>query len=364
VIRGVRATGGRRRLRSLAVLAPFTLAVLLSAGAGEPAGPAADVLRLCADPDNLPFSSAAPGERGLYVDLAEQVAARLGMRTEYAWWHTFYGKRAVRNTLLADQCDAFFGLPHDSDFMGRNLILTRPFLEVGWAIIAPARVSFSAVDELKNRRLAVVFGSMPQLLLATRGGFQTTTFRTDEEALAALGRGEVDAAFVWGPTAGYHNVKKLGSSHRVVLVDGEGLQWRATVAVRKDSQELRDRIDAALGVLGAEIRQLADRYGFPRGPVIGFASAAAAPTDAETIVAGRSAFNQHCSHCHSPNAMSPEPSRDLRRLRIRYGDSRAEVFFTTVTRGRPEKGMPPWNNLDAATLQRVWAFLDSVQTAE
>jgi hypothetical protein len=38
------------------------------------------------------------------------------------------------------------------------------------------------------------------------------------------------------------------------------------------------------------------------------------------------------------------------------------VFFATVTRGRPDKGMPPWNNLDAATLQRVWTFLDSVQT--
>jgi ABC-type amino acid transport substrate-binding protein len=340
------------------------LGVLLTVGEGEPASSqaGAGVLRLCADPDNLPFSSAAPGERGLYVDLAERVAAHLGMKTEYAWWHTFYGKRAVRNTLLADQCDAFFGLPHDADFMSRNLILTRPFLEVGWAIIAPPGVTFSHVDALKNRRLAVVFRSMPQLLLATRDGFQTTTFRTDEQALEALGRGEVEAAFVWGPTAGYHNRNKLGGSHRVVLVDGEGLQWRATVAVRKDSPELRDRIDGALGALQGEIRQLADRYGFPRGPVIGFAAGAAAPTDAETIVAGRSLFNQHCSHCHAPNAMSPEPSRDLRRLRLRYGASSAEVFFTTVTRGRPDKGMPPWNNLDAASLQRVWAFLDSVQT--
>ena len=62
------------------------LGVLLSAGEGEPASHerGARVLRLCADPDNLPFSSAAPGERGLYVDLAELVAAKLVTADETA----------------------------------------------------------------------------------------------------------------------------------------------------------------------------------------------------------------------------------------------------------------------------------------
>jgi polar amino acid transport system substrate-binding protein len=362
VIRDARATGGRARLRSLAALLCVSLAVILPAAAGEPAAPEPGVLRLCADPDNLPFSSAAAGERGLYVDIAELVAARLGMTTEYVWWHTFYGKRAIRNTLLADRCEAFVGLPHDSDFMGRALILTRPFLDVGWAIIAPPTLSFAGVEELKPRRLAVVFRSMPQLLLAVRGGFQTTTFRTDEEALEALGRGEVDAAFVWGPTAGYHNLKKLGGAYRAVPVAGEGLQWRATVALRKGQETLRDRIDEALAVLQPDVRRLADRYGFPHGAAMPLAASAPVDDRAEVIAAGRSAFNQHCSHCHAPNAMSPEPSRDLRRLRLRYGAASQEVFFATVTRGRPDKGMPPWNNLDAATLQRVWTFLDSVQT--
>lgn len=356
-----RATGGAG-LRSLASLLCLTLVTLVGAPAGEPAGSDSGPLRFCADPDNLPFSSAAAGERGLYVDIAERIAARLGMTTEYVWWHTFYGKRAVRNTLLADRCEAFIGLPHDSDFMGRALIRTRPFVDVGWAIMTPPALSVAAIDDLKSRRVAVIFRSMPQLLLAVRGGFQTTTFRTDEEALEALARGEVEAAFVWGPTAGYHNLKKLGGAYRVVPVAGEGLQWRATVALRKGQEPLRDRIDAALATLQPEIRRLADQYGFPHGATIGLA--ASAPTDerADMIAAGRSAFNQHCSHCHAPNAMSPEPSRDLRRLRLRYGAATQEVFFATVTRGRPDKGMPPWNNLDPATLQRVWTFLDSVQT--
>jgi polar amino acid transport system substrate-binding protein len=372
------------RLRPLAVLVPFALGVLAGGGVAEPAshGARVGVLRVCADPDNLPFSrDAAEGERGLYVDLAELVASRLGVGTEYTWAHTFYGKRVVRATLLADRCDAFFGLPSDGDFMGHSLSFTRPFLDVGWAVVVPAAVALARVDELKTRRVGVVFRSMPQLLLAASGGFQTTAFRTDEDALAALGRGEVDAAFVWGPVAGYHNLRTLGGAYRVVPVDGEGLQWRAAVAVRKGHEGLRDRIDEALMALKPEIAGLAARYGFPRGPAIGLvagtpppgrppgttavASAAASPPaapDPAAIAAGRSVFNQHCSHCHAPNAMSPEPSRDLRRLRLRYGASTAEVFFAIVTRGRPDKGMPPWTHLDRATLERVWAFLDSVQT--
>jgi hypothetical protein len=64
----------------------------------------------------------------------------------------------------------------------------------------------------------------------------------------------------------------------------------------------------------------------------------------------------------APNAVSPEPSRDLRRLRIPYGPSTPEIFFATVSHGRPDKGMPEWSQLGRASLERVWAFLDSVQS--
>jgi ABC-type amino acid transport substrate-binding protein len=334
--------------------------IALGAVAGEAAS-AQDVLRLCGDPDNLPFSRAGDGERGVYVEVAERVAAKLDLRTEYVWWHTLYGKRAVRNTLLADRCDAFIGVPYAADFMSRDLIVTRPFLDVAWAIIAPPDLAFSAVDDLKPRRLAVVFRSTAQLVLAARGGFQTVTFRTDEAALAALAAGEVDAAFVWGPLAGYYNRDKLGGAYRVIPVAGEGLQWRAAVALRKGREVLRDRIDEALAALAPEIRRVASDYGFPSGRAIEL-EARVTPAGVDAVAAGRSLFNQHCSHCHAPNAMSPEPSRDLRRLRLRYGAVAAEVFYTTVTRGRPDKGMPTWSQLDSGAVQRLWMFVESVQT--
>src|SRR3989442_15432284 len=68
------------------------------------------MLRLFADPDNLPFSSASGPERGFYLDVGALLAARLGMTTDVVWWRSFYGARAGRNTLLADTCDPYGGL--------------------------------------------------------------------------------------------------------------------------------------------------------------------------------------------------------------------------------------------------------------
>jgi polar amino acid transport system substrate-binding protein len=347
------------------------LAALAWAALPPPAGAARDALRVCADPDNLPFSSEGPGDRGLYVELAELVAARLQVRTEYTWWRTYFGRRSVRSTLLADRCDVFFGLPADGGFMGRSLAMTAPFLDVGYAIITSPALSFSRPAELRHRRVAVAFASLPQLLLAQRG-FQAVTYREEEQALEALGRGDVDAAFVWGPKAGYYNLTRLGGQHRVVPIGGEGLQWRAAVAVRKADEPLRQRLEKTLGELGPDIRALAVKYGFPSAAPIPLdaqppgsgASSVHNPfrDDAAALAAGKSLFNQRCAHCHGPNAFNPEPSRDLRRLRIRHGDARAQIFFATVAGGRPAAGMPVWGDqLDADAIWKMWVFVESVQ---
>jgi ABC-type amino acid transport substrate-binding protein len=348
-------------------------ALLLGLWAAPPAAPVAR-LRVCADPDNLPFSSERGAERGLYVELAELVAARLGAPAEYFWWRSYFGKRTVRNTLLSDECDAYFGLPYDRSFMSQSVALTRPFLDMGYAVIAPRPPGVSAVDDLKGRRVAVQFASTPQMLLSERGGYELVTFREPEAALDALARREVDAALVWGPVAGYFNKQKLGGAYQVSPVAGAGMQWQAAVGVRKREESLRAAIDGELAQLAPEIARLAAKYGFPTGPAIGFERVAsnrapAPPADnraptfgADTVRLGRGLFNQHCAHCHAPNAVSPEPSRDLRRLRARYGDKMQEVTVAAMKEGRPTKGMPTWGDvLNADAIGKILIFLESVQ---
>jgi ABC-type amino acid transport substrate-binding protein len=351
--------------------------VALTVWAARPgAAVPADTLRVCADPDNLPFSRAEGPERGLYVELAELVAGRLGLRSEYAWFLSHYGRRAVRSTLLADRCDAYFGLPDDADFMGRSVIRTRPFLDVGYALIGPRPLAVSSLNDVKGRRVAVQYGTPPQLLLATRPGFTAVTFKLAEEAMEALHRGEADVAFLWGPTAGYVNKRRLGDAYALVPIAGEGLQWHVAVGVRKGQDSLKADLDRVLDQLGPEIKTLADKYGFPLGRPVNLdgqggglvpselgAGAAGSPASGESIVrVGRSLFNQHCSHCHAPNAMSPEPARDLRRLALRYGSRMRETAYATITVGRVDKGMPAWKDLlGEEGIRNVIGFLESVQ---
>lgn len=368
--------------------------VALTASAALPGTAiSADTLRVCADPDNLPFSRAEGPDRGLYVELAELVAGRLGLRSEYAWFPSNYGRRAVRNTLLADRCDAYFGLPGDAEFMDRSVIRTRPFLGVGYAVIGPRPLALSSLDDIKGRRVAVQYGTTPQLLLAIRPGFRTVTFKLAEEAMEALARGEADVAFLWGPTAGYFNKTRLGGAYAIVPMAGEGLQWQAAVGVRKGQDSLKVDLDRVLDQLKPEITTLADKYGFPLGrPVnvdgqrgmlrppergvgalqlVQLQEGATRPTPSAGVSSstvdglirlGRSLFNQHCSHCHAPNAMSPEPTRDLRRLTLRYGSRMRETAYATITIGRVDKGMPAWKDLlGEEGIQNVLEFLESVQ---
>jgi len=83
----------------------------------------------------------------------------------------------------------------------------------------------------------------------------------------------------------------------------------------------------------------------------------------EIVPEGNSLFNQFCSHCHGPNAEQGERPRDLRRLRIRYGDDAIAVFYKTINNGRMEKGMPVWKGiLTDETLWKIYTFLSSIQT--
>ena len=83
----------------------------------------------------------------------------------------------------------------------------------------------------------------------------------------------------------------------------------------------------------------------------------------EVVPEGKSLFNQYCSHCHGPDAVQGERPRDLRRLQIRYRDDAIAVFYTTISNGRMDKGMPVWKGvLSEEIIWKIYTFLASVQT--
>ena len=388
----------------------FAFAAALAAGALVAPAAGAEPLRVCADPDNLPFSKSEGPERGMYVELAELVGKQLNQPVEYTWYYTQMQRRALRNTIMQDACDAVFALPAGPDYKARGLRKTQAFLEVGYAIVAAPGFSFNKLDDLKSKRLAVQYGSTPQIFLSTLDGFDTTTFRSADEALSALAKGEVDAAFLWGPVAGYENKKRWDNRWRVTPVAGHDLSGAVAVAVRTQKEALAADIDRALAELKPQIAELADKYGFPRQTPVTLAMAraaprasvvtvpsslwmtasetapakksgakaavtasaasaaptvtaeAAAPELSEAAQAGRVQFNDRCSHCHGTDGFSPVRERNLRFLKARYSDKWQETAITTMKNGRSDAGMPAWKDiLKESDIQQLVTFLVSIQ---
>jgi ABC-type amino acid transport substrate-binding protein/mono/diheme cytochrome c family protein len=357
--------------------------VLAAAAAADERSP----LRVCADPDNLPFTGSGPHERGFYLELADIAASRMGTTAEPVFFPTGAGRRSLRPTLVERRCDVFFGLPYLNPEQG-PVALTRPFIELGYAVVLPTGGAFRSLDDLDGTSVGVQFASTAQTVLSTRDRVELATFRSVEEAIDALAGGKIASAVLWGPVAGYR-VAQRGLSERLKLVSvkGRGLRGQAAAGVRRADTTLLERLDRTLAEMGPDILMLAARYHFPLDPPVDLAAASApvvaqtdsspepAPAlaektnpyrgDPEMVKPGRTLFNTHCSHCHSPNAQNPEPRTDLRRLNIRYREKVNEVFYATVTQGRPTKGMPPWGHvLDEQTIWKIKTFLESVQRSE
>lgn len=263
----------RVALRS-AVIA--TLAVL-----GGTPGEARD-LRVCADPNNLPFSNKA-GE-GFENRIAEIVAKDLGASVTYTWWAQRRG--FLRNTLNAGLCDVVPGLP-----VGTELTRpTAPLYRSGYAFVQRADAnSISSFDDPRLREMTIGvqmvgddgYNTPPAHALSRRG--MVTKVRgyalygdyskphPPSAIIDAVVSGEVETAVVWGPLAGYFAARQTPPL-QVTLVrppfDGARLPFAFDIAfaVRRDEDDgvFVQEIGGAIRRHRAEIDAILADYRIPR----------------------------------------------------------------------------------------------------
>ncbi len=169
-----------------------------------------DVLRVCADPRNLPFSNES-GD-GFENKLAEFIAAKLNKKLAYTFFPQATG--FVRMTLGSHRCDVIMGFPQGDDLAQG----TNPYYRTTYALVVKPDSGLSEVTELgdrrlKDKRIGIVAGTPPATIMARNGLMDRAKpyplmidTRVDSSAAAMikdLMSGEIDAGVLWGPMAGY-----------------------------------------------------------------------------------------------------------------------------------------------------------------
>ena len=240
---------------------------------------AAGALRVCADPNNLPFSNAA--RDGFENKIAELLAADLGDELEYVWWAQRRG--FVRNTIRAGACDVLLNVPMGFD----PVLTTRPYYRSTYVFVARRGAMLPKnLDDpvLRELRIGVQMigndfsNSPPAHALANRGiidnvrGYMVYGDYADPNPAAGILRavadGEVDVAIVWGPLAGYFAGREALALAPVRPERDAGLPMAFSMAmgVRKGNDALRDRLDGFIARHASEIERILDAYGVPRLP--------------------------------------------------------------------------------------------------
>ena len=238
------------------------------------------VLRVCADPNNLPFSDSTRG--GFENRLASLVADEMNARVEYTWWAQRRG--FIRNTLNAHTCDLVMGVPTSFELTA----VTRPYYRSSYMFVSrrDRNIGVRSLDDSALRRLAVgvqlvgddYANTPPAHALARRGivdnvrGFnvQGDYARPSPPAriIDAVAAGDIDIAVAWGPLAGYfarHEPVPLDLVPVSPQVDLPFLPFvfDISMGVRRADSTLRDTLNAILLRRRASIDSLLDSYGVP-----------------------------------------------------------------------------------------------------
>jgi quinoprotein dehydrogenase-associated probable ABC transporter substrate-binding protein len=231
------------------------------------------VLRVCADPNNLPFSN-EKGE-GFENKIVELLAAKLNKALAYVWYPQATG--FVRNTLGAHRCDLIPGFP-----LGDDLVqTTNPYYRTAYALVIRPGAGLDGIDtladpRLRERRIGIVAGTPPATYLAVNGLLPNAKSyplvvdtRVDSSARAMmqdLASGEIDVGILWGPMAGYH-ARQASPPMRIKLLlkesGGPPLAFRIAMGVRPADQNWKRQLNRLLTENRADIDRLLLGFGVP-----------------------------------------------------------------------------------------------------
>lgn len=270
----------RRRSAFTTLMGTVTLAILSACG---PARAATNVreLRVCADPNNLPFSNKR--EQGFENRIAELVARDLHAKLSYVWWAQRRG--FVRSTLNENQCDLLIGVPSSFE----RARTTIPYYRSTYVFVtrADTHLKIESFDDPQLRRLKIgvqLIGddatntppahalSKRNIISNVRGYSVYGDYRQPNppaRVIDAVARGDVDVSIAWGPLAGYFAQRepvRLEVTPVSPQIDLPFLPFvfDISMGVRRGNDALRDELNAVIVRRRSEIDRILSEYGVPR----------------------------------------------------------------------------------------------------
>jgi len=270
-----------RRPVALAILLWFALPAAASAQL-RPGVREGSVIRVCADPDNLPASNEK--SEGYENKIAELLARTWGDKLEYAWWPVRRG--FFSRALNGRYCDVAITAPAGLDMAG----VTQPYFKSSYVIVyrKDSGLALRSLADTTLRHLKIGvhllnadaentppamamsrFGSVGNLI--GFGTFFSEQGDRPEDIFKALIDRKIDVAIVWGPMAGYF-VKKMNAPLVVQpvqedSVDGIPFAFGIGMAVRRRDRTLRDSLQTFLDQNRPAIEGILKDFGVPMLPI-------------------------------------------------------------------------------------------------
>lgn len=240
------------------------------------------IIRVCADPDNMPLSN-QKGE-GFEQKIAEVIAKEWNAKVEYAWWPVRRGFFA--RALNGRYCDLAVEAPPALDIAS----VTKPYFRSGYVFVtrkdSGLDIKSLADPRLKKLRIGVNLlnsdaeNTPPAMALSKYGvvgnlkGYSTfyTSTERPEDIVNDVAKKDIDVAIVWGPLAGYFAKQSAVPLSLQPLAERDSLsdlpfRFDIGMAVRRKDRALRDSLQTVLDRKGPEIQAILKEYGVPVFPI-------------------------------------------------------------------------------------------------
>lgn len=234
-------------------------------------------LRVCADPDNLPYSH--ENGSGFENRIARLLAKELDAKLSYTWLRQRRG--FIRKTLNAEACDVVIGVPADFD----PVHTTQSYYRSAYVFVfrADAAPAFRSFDDPRLKKVKVgvqLIGDDPAATppghaLALRRivenvvGFPAYGDRPQSEVMIeAVASGRIDVALMWGPQAAYYARKQpvaltMTPARAPPELASLPFEFSMAMGVLKHDAALRDELDAAITRRRNDLEAILLEYNVP-----------------------------------------------------------------------------------------------------